>query len=89
MREVFKRLSKHWLAHNTRPTSSLASQDDILQFQERYGVRLPADFKEYVLRVNGNHLGETLETDSTGFSFLPLSAMQTEQQWSGGGYGQE
>jgi hypothetical protein len=88
MRKVFERLSKYWIAHNTRPASSLASQDDISRFQERYGVRLPADLKEYVLNMNGNHLGETLEMDSTGFSFLPLSAMQPERNWSDNSYQQ-
>jgi hypothetical protein len=83
MRECFGRLRNHWLAHRTRPASILANQREIAEWEERYTVRLPDDLREYVLKLNGIHLGETLEMDSNGYSFLPLSAMQPESEWGG------
>jgi SMI1 / KNR4 family (SUKH-1) len=82
MADVLDRLASHWKQHRVALAAAKATSADIAAWEAKYGVRLPDDLVAYVKRVNGNFGGETLEFDHEGMSFLPLSAMVPEKEWS-------
>jgi hypothetical protein len=83
MADVLDRLVKHWQRQNIAPADHTATPSEITEWESRHGVRLPDDLRKYVSKVNGFRDGELLDFDEECFSFLPLSAMQRESEWSG------
>jgi hypothetical protein len=84
MADVLDRLLEHWRHRQEKPAASTATLDEIENWERKYGVRLPDDLREYVLRVNGIHCGEELEFDNNLNTLLPLSAMKPECEWWSG-----
>ena len=82
MADVLDQLVEYRRRQRTIPADVTATPKDIVQWEEKYGVRLPRDLREYVIRVNGIFKGEELEFGADMMSFLPLSAMVPESQWS-------
>jgi SMI1 / KNR4 family (SUKH-1) len=66
------RLEEHWhggLSTAGRERSKPATAEEILAFEQRNGVNLPADLREYFERLNG------LNMDGGYFRFWPLSRL--------------
>jgi hypothetical protein len=82
MADVLDQLVEYWQRRHVAPAAVIASSEDIVQWEEKFGVKLPLDLREYVTRVNGTFAGEELEFGEDMMSFLPLSAMVPEPQWS-------
>jgi SMI1 / KNR4 family (SUKH-1) len=82
MADVLDQLVEYWRRQRVIPADVTATPEDIVQWEEKFGVRLPRDLREYVIRVNGIFKGEELEFGEDMMSFLPLSAMVPEAQWS-------
>jgi hypothetical protein len=81
MADVFDELVEHRRRQSVGPADVTATQKDIAQCEEQFGVRLPQDLCEYVTRVNGTYKGEQLEFGNDLTSFFPLSAIVPEVQW--------
>jgi hypothetical protein len=81
MADVLDQLVKYWRRQDVGPAAATATTEEIAQWEAKFGVRLPADLREYVSRVNGTFKGEALEFGNDMMSFLPLSAMVPEAQW--------
>ena len=47
-----QRLRNHWISHNVECNSGV-SEDSLVAFEDRYGVTLPTDLRDYFLTVNG------------------------------------
>jgi len=75
-------LISFWQRHKVTAAAKKATAPEIEAWEQQYNVILPADLRAYVLRVNGILHGELLEFDHEGISFLPLSAMCPEDQWT-------
>jgi hypothetical protein len=82
MADVLDQLVEYWRRQHVIPAAVTATPEDIVQWEEKFGVRLPLDIREYFIRVNGISNGEHLEFGDDMMSFLPLSAMVPEAQWS-------
>jgi hypothetical protein len=82
MGDVFDQLVEYWRRQGVASAAATATLEDIARWEERFGARLPRDLREYVIRVNGTLDGEQLEFGDDFMSFLPLSAMMPEAQWS-------
>jgi SMI1 / KNR4 family (SUKH-1) len=80
--DVLDQLVEYWRLQGVAPAAATATLDDMTQWEERFGVSLPQDLREYVTRINGMLNGEQLEFGNDLMSFLPLSAMMPEAQWS-------
>jgi hypothetical protein len=78
MADVLDQLVEYWRKQRVAPAAVTATPEDIVQWEEKFGVRLPRDLREYVIRVNGIFKGEELEFGEDMMSFLPLSAMVPE-----------
>ena len=52
-----------------------ASATDLSEFESQYSVKLPTDFRQYLLTVNG--MGEQGTCDNDFFSFWQLSDVRT------------
>jgi hypothetical protein len=81
MDDVLDQLVEYWRHQDVGPAAATATSEEIAHWEERFGVRLPRDFREYVTRVNGTFGAEELEFGDDFMSFLPLSAMVSEAQW--------
>jgi SMI1 / KNR4 family (SUKH-1) len=82
MGDVLDQLVEYWRRQGVASAVARATLDDTAQWEERFGVCLPRDLREYVTRVNGMLNGEQLEFGDDFMSFLPLSAMMPEAEWS-------
>jgi peptide/nickel transport system substrate-binding protein len=82
MPNVLDELTSFWKEHGDASAAEKATPLQIEAWEQRYNVVLPADLRDYVMRVNGILGGENLEFDHEGISFLPLSAMCTEAEWT-------
>jgi cell wall assembly regulator SMI1 len=82
MSDYLDELTNFWRRKNVDVATDKATVSQIAEWERRYSVVLPADLRDYVLRVNGILGGEHLEFDHEGLSFLPLSAMCTEGEWT-------
>jgi hypothetical protein len=81
MADVLDQLVEYWRRQHISPADVTATLEDIVQWEEKFGVSLPRDLREYVIRVNGILKGEQLEFGDDMMSFLPLSAVVPEAQW--------
>jgi len=71
--EILDRLERHWYRSKTQWNLNgpvAASREDIDAFEQKYGVVLPADLREYFLRLNG------IEEDPEVFCFWPISRLR-------------
>ena len=82
MDDILDELTSFWRKHGIATAAKQATVAEVEAWERRYSVILPTDLREYVLRVNGILGGETLEFDHEGLSFLPLSAMCPEGEWT-------
>lgn len=74
MTTLCDRLRRHWTSAGVRASGGL-TEKDIQAFQRDLGVHFPADFAQYLLRLNGFIPAETDHwgiSDSQGFEFLLL-----------------
>jgi hypothetical protein len=85
MADFLDELTAFWKRHGDAPAAKIATSAQIEEWEQRYSVVLPADLRSYVTRVNGIFQGESLEFDHEGMSFLPLSAMCAETEWTESG----
>jgi SMI1 / KNR4 family (SUKH-1) len=70
--DLWQRLEHHWyagLAVSVEDRPICAIETDISDFEQRNNVKLPADFREYLLRLSG------IEEDPDLFCFWPLSRL--------------
>jgi len=67
---VAKRLIDYWKTHGASAERG-AEVKALAAFEQRHGVRLPADFREYLMTADGT--APPHDTDSEGFSFWPLT----------------
>ena len=65
------------------PEAAPASMKQIAVFESRYGVRIPTDFRAYIVVTNGMADTETITWDDEGVRFwgLPLSDEQFEKDF--------
>lgn len=65
------------------PEAAPASMEQIAVFESRYGVRIPTDFRAYIVVTNGMADTETITWDDEGVRFwgLPLSDEQFEKDF--------
>jgi hypothetical protein len=82
MSDYLDQLTSYWKEKKVETAADKATTAEIEAWELRYNVVLPTDLREYVKRVNGIRGGEHLEFDHDCISFLPLSAMCPEEQWS-------
>ena len=82
MADFLDDLTSFWKEKGVAAAPHKATKEEIEAWERRYNVILPADLREYVTRVNGVQGGESLEFDHDLLSFLPLSAMCTEAEWT-------
>jgi hypothetical protein len=82
MPDIYDRLLTYWKRRGIFPATHRATPLEIAAWEQKYGLRLPTDLREYVMRVNGFLHAETLEFDNQGNSLLPLSAMVPEEEWA-------
>ena len=75
-------VTRFWKRHGVATAAERATAAQIEEWERRYEITLPADLRDYVSRVNGIFRGEALEFDHEGLSFLPLSAMCPEADWT-------
>jgi SMI1 / KNR4 family (SUKH-1) len=71
--DILERLEQHWCQSKIQRNligSARASQQEINAFEQKYDVVLPADFREYFLRLNG------IEEDSEVFCFWPINRLR-------------
>ena len=71
---VYELLRTKWIEAGIRVNEGV-SQAALSQFEERYDLTLPTDFKTYLLTVNGMQEGEV---DEDLISFLSLEAIGRE-----------
>jgi len=71
MGSIGERLKDHWRRDfvSTRPG---ATEAEMAAFEEKYGVRMPDDLRDYFATVNGFDLDKTGFCDENCFSFFPL-----------------
>jgi hypothetical protein len=70
---VLERLERHWYQSKIQRNligPAPASQQDINTFEQKYDIVLPADFREYFLRLNG------IDEDPDVFCFWPISKLK-------------
>ncbi|UWZ83447.1 SMI1/KNR4 family protein [Occallatibacter riparius] len=71
--DLFDRLERHWYPGPARDDSDRqkrATEEDIAKFEAEHGVKVPEDFREYLLRFNG------IEEDPEVFRFWPLHELR-------------
>jgi hypothetical protein len=70
--EIVDRLERHWygskIDRNFRSPRA-ATDEQIAAFEDKNGVKLPADFREYLLRLNG------IDEDPDFFCFWPIDKL--------------
>ena len=92
MIHVGDRIRVHWQSLGlVLPTGS--TETCITDFESRYAVSLPPDFREYFLRVNGMDTHWPNSQDREGYSFWPLERVKSvpeeavshlhSDEWSG------
>ncbi len=69
-------LRGHWKTQGLRLAPG-ASEQEVRDFEGRYGVVLPNDFRGYILNTNGMLQDASRDFDSNGFSFWPLVRVKT------------
>ncbi|MFI5460245.1 MAG: SMI1/KNR4 family protein [Isosphaerales bacterium] len=69
MSTIGERLRAHWLTQGIKPAPGVA-EDRLREFETRFGVSLPFDFRTYFLEIDG--MGSRDESDDDWFSFWPL-----------------
>lgn len=73
---VGEKLRTHWLSLGlSLPRGS--TEVEIRNFESRYSVRLPPDFMDYFLHVNGMASHWPNAQDPEGYSFWPLERIKT------------
>jgi len=82
MSDFLDNLTSFWKTKGVTASAHKATEGEIDAWERRYNVVLPADLREYVTRVNGVQGGEKLDFDHEGISFLPLSAICAEAEWT-------
>jgi hypothetical protein len=82
MPDFLDELTSFWKTKRVATAAHKATEAEIDAWEQRYKIILPADLRNYVMRVNGILGGENLEFDHEGISFLPLSAMCPEAEWT-------
>ncbi|HWG16672.1 MAG TPA: SMI1/KNR4 family protein [Acidobacteriaceae bacterium] len=82
MSDFLDDLTAFWKTKRVDTATHKATEIEIEAWERRYNVVLPADLRRYVTRVNGVHGGENLDFDHEGITFLPLSAMCPEAEWT-------
>jgi hypothetical protein len=72
-----ERLLRYWDGQGLRLAEVPASVQDILRFERESDLRLPADFRQYLLEVNGMNFREWPQfQDNDGFYFWPLEVIE-------------
>src|SRR5215204_2487527 len=69
MDTIAEKLRAHWAAHGVEAPAGV-SEDRLKGFEDRHGVTLPADLRDYFLQVDG--MGSRSEFDDDFFSLWPL-----------------
>jgi len=82
MSDFLGNLTSFWKTKGVATATHKATKVEIETWERRYNIVLPDDLRQYVTRVNGVQGGENLEFDHEGISFLPLSAMCLEVEWT-------
>ena len=72
--ELTQQLIDRWTAHGISCPPGMTPRQ-IADFERRYGVRLPMEFRSYLLTVNG--MGERGTCDDDFFSFWSLADVIT------------
>jgi hypothetical protein len=76
MNAVGEKIRAHWQASGmVLPSGN--TEAGIKDFESRYNVRLPQDFRDYFLRVNGMETHWPNAQDKEGFTFWPLERANT------------
>jgi hypothetical protein len=71
-------LREHWLSHGALPSGSPAKESEVREWEQKNGVRLPNDLRDYVCGLNGMSLTARGEMDDNYFRFVPLVQMEPE-----------
>jgi hypothetical protein len=79
MQVAVEKLIGHWKGMGlTLPEG--VKENRIWQFEKKYEVVMPADLKEYFLRIDGMRMTLHDCKDKEGFSFWPLSRVKTVRE---------
>jgi hypothetical protein len=78
-------LTKHWKEHGASVSGVVATEEEIVEWEQKNAIRAPDDLKNYLLGVNGMSLTAHGEMDDDFFRFLPLSQMKPEIEISTSG----
>lgn len=82
MNSIGERLKAHWRSQGIAlARASIESQ--IRDFESRYDVRLPLDFRDYFLCVNGMETYWPNAQDQQGYSFWPLERIKAVPEEAG------
>jgi len=69
---VFQELKQHFIDDGVQINPPV-SKEDLIQFERKYGVALPADLKEYFLLFNGTSQGNF---GDSGYAFFSLEELE-------------
>lgn len=77
-------IRQHWDSQPSLPRHGGAESRAVAAFEARHSVVLPADFREYLIELNGlpeSRTGEEWDSvDSSGFEFLPLALLRRTER---------
>jgi hypothetical protein len=74
--QPYEKLIQRWSAEGLAIVPGV-SEDAVLAFESKHGVAIPADFREYLLHVDGMSQVGGHDCDEQGFGFWPLSRIKT------------
>jgi SMI1/KNR4 family protein SUKH-1 len=78
MDDFLRDLQAHWKSQGI-PCSEPASPAELKQFEQEFGVRLPADFASYLVSLNGMDLGHDGAMDGEMISFWRLRDIRLDR----------
>jgi hypothetical protein len=82
VRPLLATIRDRWARDSASPPEG-ASANSIRAFEERYGVTVPEDFREYLRELNGRSAGRD-DMDSTSISFWRLDEFEPSEHMAAG-----
>lgn len=81
---IVQEMISRWVQQGASPRPG-ASEEEVVAFEARHSVTLPADFREYLMLANGTEL-----VDDQFLSFSPIQGIQpVAETWGDAGSGQD